>query len=252
MLAKQKALEHERMKTSKDKEKEYLLEIEKKVVKIISHDPDYERVVLELKKKSNYSEFELAEKLKLEMTKLRKILYTLFEQGLLFWRRKKDRQKGWYVYYWTLREDQFPFYYKKYLMKKIDYFKNKLAVEEKMHFFMCPNFCMRLSYEDAIEMNFSCPECGSILVEQDNRKTLENLKNQISELEDELKKLEKSNLLNFIAKNYDEWTSSENLFAKTKRRGVEKEADVFDLLLNDVAPETVIFDFSEEEEPSGF
>ncbi|MEM2115650.1 MAG: hypothetical protein QXD62_01575 [Candidatus Woesearchaeota archaeon] len=251
MLAKSKSMANVKIKNSK-KVEDYLIQIETKVVESISNDPDFLRVVFELRKKSNYSEFELAEKLKLDIMKVRRILYKLFEHGLLFWRRKKDRQKGWYVYYWTIREDQFIFYYKTYLEKRINYFKKKIEFEEKTNFFMCPNFCMRATYEDAINLNFTCPECGSVFVEQDNSKTISNLRKQLEDLENELTELERSELIKYIAKEYDKWTSSENLFAKTKKRGVEKERDFLDILLNDIAPETVITDVSEEEEPSGY
>ncbi len=236
-------------KKTKSKKEDYLDHIIKEVALSINPDPIYYEVIKELMNKSNYSEYELAEKLNVDIRTLRKILYVLFENGLLFWRRKKDRQKGWYIYYWTVKDDEFPFFYKRVLEKRLKKLQEKLEKEESTKHFICPNLCLRVDYLNAIELNFTCPECGAVLVEQDNKRTIKNIKEQIKHVKEELKKLEKSDLLKNIAKKYDEWYSSGNLFAKTKRRKTEQEIDFFDALMNEIMPkEEIVFeDFGDEE-----
>ena len=60
-------------------------------------------LVRELKNKKNVSEFKLAEKLKKEVNVARNMLYRLHEANLVTFTRKKDKVKGGYIYYWTLR-----------------------------------------------------------------------------------------------------------------------------------------------------
>ncbi len=56
--------------------------------------------------------------------------------------------------------------------------------EENLNcFFICSNLCSRLDFEKALEFEFKCPECGSLMNQQDNTKTVEHLQRQIVELQ---------------------------------------------------------------------
>ena len=52
--------------------------------------------------KKNVNEFLIAKKLKLTINQTRNILYKLSDYGLVSFVRKKDKRKGWYIYFWTL------------------------------------------------------------------------------------------------------------------------------------------------------
>ena len=52
--------------------------------------------------KENVSEFKLADKLELTVNQARNMLYKLHSHNLVSFIRKKDKRKGWYIYYWTL------------------------------------------------------------------------------------------------------------------------------------------------------
>jgi len=39
-----------------------------------------------------------------------------------------------------------------------------------------------MDFEKAIDFNFKCPECGEIMQEQDNKRTIEFLQERIKEL----------------------------------------------------------------------
>ena len=56
--------------------------------------------------KENVSEFILAEKLEIKINTVRNMLYGLQKYNLVTSMRKKDKQKGWYIYYWTFNEVQ--------------------------------------------------------------------------------------------------------------------------------------------------
>ena len=55
-----------------------------------------------LKNKKNVSEFKLADAIKQEVNITRNMLYRLYNANLVSFMRKKDKKKGWYIYYWTL------------------------------------------------------------------------------------------------------------------------------------------------------
>ena len=54
-----------------------------------------------LKTKKNVSEFKLASSIRKEINLTRNMLYRLYDHNLVSFMRKKDKKKGWYIYYWT-------------------------------------------------------------------------------------------------------------------------------------------------------
>ena len=53
---------------------------------------------------------------------------------------------------------------------------------------MCKNACTRMDFEKAMEFNFKCPECGELMDEQNNTRTVEFLQERIKELDNVVKK----------------------------------------------------------------
>jgi len=158
-------------------------------------------IVEYLKGKENISEFKIAEDLKIDMNLLRNQLYRLQKQNLLYFRRKKDKKKGWYIYYWTLNLSEIPFLLKKIKEDELRRLKSRLERERSNRFYVCKNRCMRLSFEQAMDFNFICPECGSIMNEEDNSKIIEELEMKIKKLEEEIKKIDEKYFLNKKIKN---------------------------------------------------
>ena len=68
-------------------------------------------LVMYLKNKKNVSEFKLAEHLTQEINTTRNMLYRLLKANLVTFNRKKDKQKGWYIYYWTIVPENIKFLY---------------------------------------------------------------------------------------------------------------------------------------------
>ena len=140
-----------------------------------------------LKDKKNISEFKLAEHAKMEINIIRNQLYRLYDSNLVSFTRKKDKQKGWYIYYWTFNAGHV-----KYLMgdlkkKRLYRLKERLMKEEANQFFLCKNACVRLNFEQATDATYKCPECALLLNQQDNTKTISHIKNEVTKLEKEVK-----------------------------------------------------------------
>jgi transcription initiation factor TFIIE subunit alpha len=143
------------------------------------------KIVNFLGEQKNVSEFIIADNLKLDMQTVRNTLYKMHTLNVATYIRKKDRQKGWYISYWTFNKARI----KEVVvhMKKIqlENLRERLHKEEQSKgvFYICPKACARLDFDQATEFEFKCPECGSLLNQQENSRTIEHLKEKIHELE---------------------------------------------------------------------
>lgn len=138
-----------------------------------------------LKDRKNVSEFLIADKVKLDMQTTRNLLYTLNSYNVATYIRRKDRKKGWYISYWTFNRKRIKELMDKLRKEKLVKLQERLRKEEanRDNFFICSKACTRLDFEQATEFEFKCPECGGLLNQQDNTKTIEYIKEKINELE---------------------------------------------------------------------
>ena len=137
-----------------------------------------------LKDKKNISDFKIAEKVDKDIHEVRNILYRLYNQNLVSYYRKKDRQKGWYISYWTFNKARIKDLITNLHRQKLDKFTSRLKQEEdnQGNFYICPNACIRVGFERATDLEYRCPECASLLNHQDNTKTIEFLKTKLKEI----------------------------------------------------------------------
>ena len=149
-----------------------------------------------LEKGENISEFLISEKLDIPMNILRNMLYRIQENNLITFTRKKDKKKGWYIYYWTFNHPQAISMIKKMKETRITNLKKRLEREDSSTFFTCSSKCLRTKFDNALENNFLCTECGKILKEKDNSKIIKDIKKELSLLEEVS---EESNVVEAIA-----------------------------------------------------
>jgi len=140
-----------------------------------------------LKNKCNVSEFKLADCIKCEINLTRNMLYRLYDYSLVSFIRKKDKKKGWYIYYWTFNERRAKDLIKDIKKKRYDRLMERLERERTTQFFICPNKCMRLDFEQSHDFSFKCPECGCLLDLDNNVALIKELEGQLSVLDAELK-----------------------------------------------------------------
>lgn len=138
-----------------------------------------------LKSRKNVSEFKIAEVTGYQVNQTRKLLYRMYEHNLVTYKRKKDKEKGWSISYWTFNIKRVKGLVQDLKKKKLEQLRDRLNSEQTCigGFYICPKFCIRLNFEDAFEKSFKCPECDSVLSKQDNAKTIEHLKTEIKKLE---------------------------------------------------------------------
>jgi len=118
----------------------------------------------------------------LKLNTVRKTLYKLYSAKLAQFRRIRDKSTGWFIYYWWHEFDfleDILLEKKKLIQMKL---RDRLQFEEKNYFFLCEN-CNKINikykFEEAFELNFRCPDCGSPLVAQDNQNIINLLKEKI-------------------------------------------------------------------------
>ena len=152
-------------------------------------------LIRELIGKENISEFDLAKKINQDIKLIRKRLYLLYNHNIVGFTRKKDKEKGWYIYYWTLLPESIRFSYYKMKKELLTRLRSDLEEELEELFFVCPNKCVRLNFDKSMEYEFHCPECGELINQDENQGRKEQLQKHISELEEELTKLEEKRKL---------------------------------------------------------
>ncbi len=142
-----------------------------------------------LKNKENVNEFNLAGKLKITINQIRNIIYKFEQYNLVSSSRKKDRKKGWYIYFFTFNQKQAEEVVLQFKRKRVEILKKQLDRESKHEFYSCPNKCIRVTIESAMEHNFICFECGSLLEPDDKEKNIFRINKQIKESEVDLKRV---------------------------------------------------------------
>lgn len=139
-----------------------------------------------LKGKKNFSEFKLAEKIDKDLNTTRSMLYRLLEADLISFTKKKDKKRGWYIYYWTLKLKRIKSLLIGQKKKRLNTLKSMLERETSTNFFICENRCARLDFEQAFGFNFKCPECGKMMNYEENRGRIVKIEKEIESLEKEI------------------------------------------------------------------
>lgn len=144
-------------------------------------------LVKALKNKKNVSEFRLALQIKTEINMTRNMLYRLFDHNLVSFIRRKDKKKGWYIYYWTFNPKRIKGITFNLRRKRLEKLKERLNRENSGQFYICQEKCIRLDFEQASNFEFKCPECGRLLNLDNNSEKIEQIQKEIKILEKELK-----------------------------------------------------------------
>ena len=161
----------------------------KEVFSSISGKPAEDLVDL-LDTKKHINEFVIAKKLGLTINQTRNILYKISDHGLVSSIRKKDKRKGWYTYFWKIETLKSLEFLRNDLLKKIENFQNQIKSRETKRFYVCDKCHIELNEENALVNNFTCPECGSVLMLKDNSKMISEMKKNSERLKKDLEFIE--------------------------------------------------------------
>lgn len=140
--------------------------------------------------KKDVNEFLIAKKMNITINQVRNILYKLSAEGLVSFNRKKDKRKGWYIYFWTLNTKKCLIKTKFYILEELKELQEKLNSRETKRFYICKGCNIELTEEKALEHDFSCEECAELYELADNSSIIRDLKNKINRKERDLKFIE--------------------------------------------------------------
>ncbi len=142
-----------------------------------------EQIVDILYKKKNVNEFLISKKLNLTINQTRNLLYKLSDRGIVHFIRKKDNKKGgWYTYFWTLSIHRTIELMKEQIYAKIKKLEEDLQKRNNERFYYGKSTGIEYTEEEALELNFICPETGEVLQLKDNKDDITRLDIEISKL----------------------------------------------------------------------
>lgn len=133
------------------------------------------------------NEFLIAKKFDLPINQARNVLYKIAERNLVSSTRKKDKKKGWYTYSWKIEELKSLEFLRSLLVRKIEQLKNQINNRETREFYVCDRCHVEFNEENALLHDFTCPECGSVLVLKDNTKLVKEFRKNLDNYEGDLK-----------------------------------------------------------------
>lgn len=139
--------------------------------------------------KEDVNEFLIAKKMDLTINQVRNILYKLSADGLVSFTRKKDKKKGWYIYFWTLDKEKCIKKVEIEHMRKLAELKQILSDRESKRYYICKGCNIEVGEEKALESDFSCDECTEVYELVDNTNAIRDIKGKITKKENELKEI---------------------------------------------------------------
>jgi len=121
------------------------------------------------------------------LNNVRKVLYKLYDHGLVSCTRVRDEKTGWFIFYWRLQPVQLDAFIRSRKKRALDKLKQRLEYERGHTFFGCKTDSdVRITFEEAMESSFKCGKCGNQLESLENTEAVEILELRIQRLEAEL------------------------------------------------------------------
>ena len=133
------------------------------------------------------SEIDLAEKTGLKLNAIRRSLNLLAEKGLAVYRRQKHPEKNRLVFYWRINHEGLPAIIEARKRATLEKLRTLLEREETISYYVCPNDGTKYTFDEALDNEFACPRCGTMLVPDEDRELrIQIIRQYIALLEAEL------------------------------------------------------------------
>jgi transcription factor E len=168
--------------------------------------------------KKDVNEFIICKKLDMTINQTRNILYKLSDYGVVSFIRKKDKKKGWYIYYWTLNVHTAFKLLEENLKLELARFKEQLKSRNEKRFYICNTCMLEVTEETALMNDFICPECEEVY-------QLSNKDEFVLKLEKEIAKVEKDLALVQELKSEEEAKIGKKRARVVKKRETKKKEE---------------------------
>lgn len=166
--------------------------------------------------KKDVNEFFIAKKMGLTINQTRNILYKLSDFGLVSFIRKKDKRKGWYIYFWTLNVIKSLDLLEQKLKEELDKVEIQLRNRKEKRYYLCKTCNIEVTEEAALLNDFICSECEEVYGLAESEEIIRRLEKEISNLNKEI------NLISEEKEKEEEKTEKKKT-AKSKRAEKKKE-----------------------------
>ena len=127
------------------------------------------------------------EVIRIALKEVRKSLYKLNERSLARYRRVRDKETGYFVYYWSPIWERIRDLIISRRKQTIKRLKQRLDYEQRNLLYVCEEGHTPVTFSDAFELGFICNVCSQELAQKENEETISILKKKITELEKALK-----------------------------------------------------------------
>jgi transcription initiation factor TFIIE subunit alpha len=125
----------------------------------------------------------IEQKTSLKIPEIRSTLNKLHNFGIVEYTREKNAESGWYTYTWKLNIDRALRNFLSFKKKEYEELLRKANSLDGAVVYECRKGCIGLPFDAAIERNFSCPKCGSVLKCSGKERDLEKLEEKIRAVE---------------------------------------------------------------------
>lgn len=140
------------------------------------------KVAKKLPIEGKLSEFKLAERLGMDVNDVRSILYKLYNRNFVSYDKRRDEEKGWYIYHWKLLKKNLIENEEESRKERIEKLEEKKERLKGNQFFKCSECGKEYDFSEALSSNFLCAKCDAKLERVDKSEEIEKIKEKIAEL----------------------------------------------------------------------
>jgi transcription initiation factor TFIIE subunit alpha len=115
-------------------------------------------------------------------SEVRKVLYRLMEAHVAQYEKDTDA-KGWETFYWDLDLMEIKHILRRRWADELLHLRQQLRFEEDHQFYSCDEQHRRITFEDAVDLNFNCPVCRKAMNPVRTAEVRKALMARIAELE---------------------------------------------------------------------
>lgn len=160
-------------------------ELLSKIARVIGGE-DAVGVIMALKDMGEATDDQVLAKTSMKLNDIRKILFKFYNHSIVQCNRQRDERTGWFIFRWKLQQDQIDGFIRNQKKRIHEILETRFQYERDHVFYYCntPN-CERITFENAMELVFHCPNCTSSLIHYDNSIIVNALKERINILDQE-------------------------------------------------------------------
>lgn len=125
---------------------------------------------------------DILEAVKDKPSNVRKVLYRLEDARVAEYQKDTDKT-GWETFIWRLTLNEVKYQINKERQRLLRDLRSQLQLEKENSFYLCDQGHQRTIFEEAVSLEFKCPECSDPMNFVDNRERIKELDKAIDELE---------------------------------------------------------------------